>query len=219
MGYIYCITNLINNKKYIGKTVGLIQDRFKKHCLDSRKKRCEKRPLYNAINKYGIENFKIEEIEQVANNDLSEREIFWIKKYNTFGSNGYNATTGGDGKILYNHTEIVRLYKLGYTVIQIAQKIKCSRTTVAKILKSNNIIPRHSSSKRIDQFDEEGNYIQTFSSGTEAAKWLINNGFSGNIITMNGAIRKCCSHYRKIAYKYKWEYSKEVFIINETDCI
>lgn len=42
MGYIYCITNLINNKRYVGKTTGTIQKRFKEHCRDSQKERCEK---------------------------------------------------------------------------------------------------------------------------------------------------------------------------------
>lgn len=37
MGYIYCITNVINSKKYIGKTTSTIEERFKEHCLDSKK--------------------------------------------------------------------------------------------------------------------------------------------------------------------------------------
>ena len=54
MAYIYVIKNDINDKVYIGKTQKSIQERFKKHIQDSKRKCCEKRPLYNAINKYGI---------------------------------------------------------------------------------------------------------------------------------------------------------------------
>lgn len=57
MAYIYIIKNDINNKVYIGKTRLSIQQRFKEHIWDSRRKRCEKRPLYNAMNKYGLEHF------------------------------------------------------------------------------------------------------------------------------------------------------------------
>lgn len=46
MGYIYCITNIINEKKYVGKTTYSITKRFKEHCSDAIKERCEKRPLY-----------------------------------------------------------------------------------------------------------------------------------------------------------------------------
>lgn len=84
MGYIYCITNLINGKQYVGKTTSTIEERFKEHCSDSRKERCNKRPLYDAMNKYGVENFKIEELEQIDDPTLlSDREKYWIKELNT----------------------------------------------------------------------------------------------------------------------------------------
>ena len=73
MGYIYCITNLINSKRYIGKTVNNIQQRFEEHCKDSQKNRYKKRPLYDAFNKYGIENFKVEEIEYVEDDNNLEK--------------------------------------------------------------------------------------------------------------------------------------------------
>ena len=61
------------------------------------------------MNKYGVENFMIEEYVD-SNSELSEREIYWIKELGTYGS---NASKGGDGTILYNHSEIVELARLG----------------------------------------------------------------------------------------------------------
>lgn len=75
MSYIYCITNLINGKQYVGKTTISVQKRFKEHCRDSIKERCSKRPLYDAMNKYGVENFKVDTLEEVSQDEkLSERE-------------------------------------------------------------------------------------------------------------------------------------------------
>lgn len=69
------------------------------------------------MNKYGIENFGIEELEYVEDDSkLSEREIYWINELETYGSKGYNASKGGDGKILYDYKEIIQLANLGYTV-------------------------------------------------------------------------------------------------------
>ena len=63
------------------------------------------------MNKYGVENFIVEELEQVEDESLlSEKEIYWIKELETYGSKGYNATKGGDGIIIYNHSEIIELY-------------------------------------------------------------------------------------------------------------
>lgn len=108
MGYIYKITNDINDKVYIGKTEFDIEKRFKEHCRDAFKERNEKRPLYNAMNKYGIEHFKIEEIEQC--NNIEKREKYWIEYYDSY-NNGYNATLGGDGKTLINYDSVVKNLK------------------------------------------------------------------------------------------------------------
>ena len=77
----------------------------------------------------------------------------------TYGSKGYNATKGGDGKILYNYNEILELYNLGYTCKKVAAKIGCYEETVRKLLKAHGIKIRGGSTKKINQFDMEGNYI------------------------------------------------------------
>ena len=59
MSYIYKITNNINNKSYIGKTNLTIKESFWQHCNDRLKNECSSRPLYSAMNKYGIKNFKL----------------------------------------------------------------------------------------------------------------------------------------------------------------
>ena len=67
MAYIYQITNDVNQKIYIGKTENSIEKRFKEHCWDASRERNEKRPLYNAMRKYGVEHFHIELIEETNN--------------------------------------------------------------------------------------------------------------------------------------------------------
>ena len=106
--YIYKITNSVNGKSYIGQTQNTIEERWKEHIKDSKKKMVQHRPLYSAINKYGIENFSIEQIEECPEEILFQREIYWIEYYHTY-SNGYNATLGGEGTCLYNYEEISKM--------------------------------------------------------------------------------------------------------------
>ena len=144
MPYIYKITNDINKKIYIGKTSEDIEQRFQKHYQDSKKSRNEKRPLYDAINKYGIEHFHIEELEQVKNDEEAcEREHFWIEKLRTYigfkDCNGYNATLGGDGKRLYDYEQIANKY-LKLVNILIVIEILLDLLVKNIILKFYNII-------------------------------------------------------------------------------
>lgn len=98
MGYIYKITNLNNNKIYIGKTERTIAIRWREHKKNI--KNLQHLPLYKALKKYGVENFKIEEIETCNNLLLDEREIYWINYYKSNRKGiGYNCTGGGEGGI------------------------------------------------------------------------------------------------------------------------
>ena len=209
MGYIYVITNLINSKKYVGKTTDTIDERWRRHCEDSQKERCEKRPLYDAFRKYGIENFKIEEIEYLEDDSkLSEREIYWINELQTYGHTGYNATKGGDGKILYDHNEIIELARLGYTSSQISSKIGCCRDTIYKVLKANGIKLRIGTAKLIAQYDMAGNFIQVFFGSGDAQEWLLEHGITTNK-KCKAHIKNCCGGKEKQAYGYIWKYLPE----------
>lgn len=94
---IYKITNLLNSKVYIGQTSKSLEERWKQHQRNLQKG--IKYHLYNAIRKYGINNFNIETIDNVKLSlDLSKKEIFWIKYYNAANRKfGYNGTLGGEG--------------------------------------------------------------------------------------------------------------------------
>lgn len=97
MGSLYIIENLINHKVYIGITKQKPRIRWSQHKCDARRKRGNY-PLYNSMNKYGIENFSftvlIDNIESPE--ELSNLEVEYIKKYNSTDRNyGYNLQTGG----------------------------------------------------------------------------------------------------------------------------
>ena len=98
---IYKITNLINNKVYIGKTTKTIQWRFNKHLKDSYNNPNTTIHIQRAILKYGENNFKIEEIDKASSlEELNQKEKYWIAYYNS-QNEGYNMTSGGDGGDTY----------------------------------------------------------------------------------------------------------------------
>lgn len=106
-GRIYLITNLFNGTRYVGQTTQSLEERYKAHCIDAKKKRNKNRKLYCAMNEFGYGSFKIEELEKVEDVAmLNIREIFWIEHLHTF-ENGYNETKGGKGTLIYDHKEII----------------------------------------------------------------------------------------------------------------
>lgn len=97
MAFIYKITNLINNKCYIGKTERTIEERWKEHL---KKRNTIDLPLYRAFKKYGIDNFQITTLEECPSELVDDRETYWILFYNSC-EDGYNCTLGGEGGLLY----------------------------------------------------------------------------------------------------------------------
>lgn len=214
MGYIYQITNKINNKIYIGKTEFSVEKRFKEHCKDAFRERNEKRPLYNAMKKYGIENFIVEILEEVNDGKmLEEREIYWIEQKDSY-RNGYNATLGGEGRRYIDYDLVIETYKELGVIREVADKLNISTDTVSHILHQYNIpiplaaeVVKQKYGKPVDMFSLEGTLIRSFLSVYEAARYMVENKLTNcKITTIKQHITEVCTGRRKTVAKYKWAY-------------
>ena len=210
MNKIYIIKNNINSKVYIGKTQYSIEQRFKEHCNDYLKREEEKRPLYDAMKKYGVENFYIELIEDnISDQEINEKEIFYIKQYNSYigfeNSNGYNATLGGDSCRLYNYKDIAEKYCELHSVKQVCDYFNCDKSVVQNACKENNVYiisaseqSKINSSKKIAQLNPDTEeIIQIYNSISDAFRALNKQ--------KSGGISKACKENR-IYLGYKWKY-------------
>lgn len=211
MAYIYQIINDINQKIYVGKTEFSIEKRFKEHCKDAFRERNEKRPLYLAMQKYGVEHFHIELIEET---DIpKEREIYWIEKLGSF-KNGYNATMGGDGKKYIDYDLVIATYREIGVIKDVAKKLNISPDSVSFILHQNNEpinscqnIQTKKYGKVVNMYSLKGEYLQTFPSVGAAARYMVENNLTGcKHTTIKQHITEVCTGRRQTAAKYKWKF-------------
>lgn len=132
---IYKIENQINKKCYVGQSIN-IERRWAEHQRDIKNLDY---PLYLSINKYGLENFKFEIVEECSQDELNQKEIYWIKEYNSY-FNGYNQTLGGNQ---YSHNVKISdedlflilelLQNSTLTQREIAQKFDIGEDTISEI--------------------------------------------------------------------------------------
>ena len=209
MGFIYKVTNNINGKVYIGQSIFQIEKRFKEHLADSKKpSRCH-RPFYDAINKYGQENFSIELIEEIDNNELNEREKYWITFFRSYvgfdDCQGYNATLGGDSKLIRDYQIIVEDYLKTGNKTQTAENLNCCFETVSRALESNHIatIDRRGG-RTIIRIDEHGNEKE-YKSINQAAEEIAKTQ-QKNSQTIRKRINFVLLHHpEQKAYGYFWK--------------
>lgn len=148
---IYKITNKINGKIYVGQSID-IDRRWKEHRWDcvnpnvtdynSKKNR--------ALRKYGVDNFIFEVLEETDEEDLNQREIFWITTLDTV-NNGYNLSNGGHGPNLTgeNHSQaknsqtrinelqnLLAETEISYT--ELMEKFGLSRAQISNINRGKN---------------------------------------------------------------------------------
>lgn len=148
-GIIYKYTSP-SGKSYIGQTIhpGKRKHQHYKNALDG-----HKGTFYDAIRKYGWDSFKYEVLFTTFEEDfnlrqqiLNEREIYYIGLYDTF-RNGYNETIGGNQLSGQDHPSYGT-----HLTIDHARKLK------------------QSVQKQVSQYDNNGNYIATYQSVTEAGR-------------------------------------------------
>lgn len=209
MPYIYKITNQVNGKGYIGKTIDSVEERWRHHKSDANRltihgKAAQNRPLYSAINKYGIENFKIETIEECDISVLEDRERYWIEYYQTF-KNGYNATIGGDGRPYLDYILICKVYDELKNMSKVAEVLNIGRDSVRRALLASSLYTEeellqnghNTLNKIVGQYDKNtGELIAVYSSLAKAEE----------AVPTGRHISAVCNGKRKTAGGYVWKY-------------
>ena len=213
MGYIYKITNRINDKIYIGQTSRSIEMRWKEHVRHAFEPNVAgyNSHFYKSIRKYGISNFTVDLIEKCSNGLMNEREIFWIDFYNSFNPKyGYNLTRGGEGTRSINYEEVYERYDNGESIAEISINMDISRSNLAQILKgydnynmAMNIERgyKYMSKKKgtpVCQYDLSGNLIAIFASSKAAAKAVAK--------TTHANISKVCKTKQGLSGGYQWRF-------------
>lgn len=228
-GYIYCVTNKINGKIYIGQTRRDIETRWKDHIygFESRKINTY---LYSAMRKYGVENFKISTIEklQCLNYEdlifkLNKAEVNYISLHNSMQPHGYNMVKGGacagntfEEKIVYQYDNMNNLVNTFISVNETSRQTGFDQADISNCCLKKKV-------KTV------GNYIFTFENNDFSKKALIKTIF--DMYSLNGDfikrylnyddvykdhhiselsnIRKSCESKNITAYGYIWRYPSE----------
>ncbi|HHZ02294.1 MAG TPA: GIY-YIG nuclease family protein [Tissierellia bacterium] len=94
---VYAIKNRTNNKMYIGQSVN-VRKRKSYHLWLLRTNNHFNPKLQSAFNKYGEENFEFVILEKCNKDELDDKEIKYINRYNTI-NDGYNICEGGEGSL------------------------------------------------------------------------------------------------------------------------
>lgn len=213
MAIIYKIINKINGKIYIGETTSSLEQRWKDHCRDGKNGSHNKSVLHDAMYKYGIDNFSIEQIDEVPDEQRFEKETEYIIKYQSLVSqHGYNIVLYGSGYGIYNADDFIALWEQGYTQQEIIDIIGCSQSTVKKFLSSYGVTSfdfksragiesakKQGLNKPIEQYSLDGQFVQEWESASDCARHNIDFIQSG----ISQACRGEISSYKGYLWKLK----------------
>jgi hypothetical protein len=165
------------------------------------------------MSKYGIEHFHIELLEET--DQPEERERYWIETKGSF-KNGYNATLGGDGKKYIDYDLVVATYNEIKSIKDTAKILQIHPDSVSNILHQKGVkilttqaVLTNKYGKITNMYDLEDNFIQSFASTNEAARYMVENKLTGcKHTTIKQHITEVCTGRRKTAAKFKWKYSE-----------
>ena len=167
--------------------------------------------IYQAMRKYGIENFHFAILEECQNDKLEQREKYYIEKNNTI-EDGYNEALGGKGKCLWTnkHLEACKiLYDNGWLLQDIAFVLKSNAKTVGKKLRDKYNINTKENNDKNKSFLYVGikdNEVIKFLSLREAANYIISNNMSKskNHNCVQSKIHMSVKNKNRTAYGYSW---------------
>lgn len=202
---IYKITNNLNDKIYIGKTIQKLSTRIYQHVWDSKSnKDNSNNKFHNAIRKYGENNFTVTIIDgALSDSELKEKEKFWIKSYDST-VNGYNTTFGGDGVTNTKGIKKSETHK---------QHLRDSfNEEHREYLRNSRIMfnKKHSGGMsqraiKVVKLDlPTGDVISIYDCIRDASKDI-----GKNIHSIETCISQCCKHEIKQSYGYGWMYYDE----------
>lgn len=176
MGVIYLISNSQNDKVYIGKTIRSIQIRWNEHLKDVHNPLRNHNKLYRAMNKYGIDKFRIDLLEDnIPNEQLGVKEQEYIKRFNSC-YNGYNSTFGGEGESSVDIEELKSLLLEGKNFSEIAKITGHTVKTISFRLRQEGFdSPYKNTSGNLNKGKKIKFNDQEFDSLTLLAKFLKTN--------------------------------------------
>ena len=150
-------------------------------------------------------------LEETEN--AEEREIYWIEFLQSF-KQGYNATAGGDGKKYLDYDLICSTYQEVQNAAEVARRLNISPDTVYSVIHqrlnvlTSSEVSKNYYGKTVKMFSKQQEYIQSFSSIKDAARYLIDNHLTDDK-ALNGIsshIRQCANGKRKTAYGFIWSW-------------
>lgn len=220
---IYKITNKINNKVYIGQTIRSLKRRWFEHCLDN-KIGCFS--LHRAIQKYGKENFDIQQIDHAHSRDeLDNKEIYWIKYYDSMNPlKGYNLKSGGNTCELSD--EVKKRMSKSHIGFRHSDKTKLKMSITRKGKKRGcfseewrkNISESHKGYKRtVDSKKKQGESIKGDKNPKSKKVCCVETGEIFAYITLASEVKKVnihnissvCNGKRQTAGGFHWRYVNE----------